>query len=144
MPARTVRNLGLAFRFLGWRLSDIFRDEPSWAEFFSAVALGAYTLSMPLGGKGPEEWESLNLLTDILPGWWWVGFVGGGAAVQMLGLILNIRFIRACAAFGALNLVALIGVMVWPLFPYSPLLVGFVTAVGLPNFFVIARHARDW
>jgi len=130
--------------FLRLRLLTIFRDEPSWAEFFSATAIFAFVVPSIISGKSPEAWSSMALLTDLLPGWWWVVIMALGASVQMTGLIFNSRFIRASAAFGAILLIVVLTMMVWPVFPFSPILCMASAAVGLPNLFVVARHARDW
>jgi hypothetical protein len=136
MPART-------FTFLGVRLWRVFRDEPSWAEFSSATAALLYCGMIFLGGRAPEEIQSLDMLTNLLPGWWWPGVCLIGGLIQMTGLLLNIRFLRAAAAFGMLLWVAFIVRMIWPVYPWAPLL-GLAMAWAVPNFFVVARHARDW
>ena len=131
------------FSMLGHRLWEVFRDEPSWAEFSSAMAVLFYCGVIFGGGKSPEEIQSLDVLTDLLPGWWWPVISLFGAGCQMAGLLFNIRFLRAAAAFGMLIWIAFIVRMIWPVYPWAPLL-GLTMAWGVPNFFVVARHARDW
>lgn len=39
---------------------------------------------------------------------------------------------------------AFIGDFVWPIYAYSPLLVGFSVQLAMMNLLVAARHVRDW
>ncbi|WP_043834587.1 hypothetical protein [Muricoccus aerilatus] len=128
----------------GWRLFSLFRDPPSYAEFGSAVGVAAYGASFFVGGKGPEAWSSLELLTDALPDWWWAAATIAGALAQFIGLYLGNRFIRFAAAGLMLLWVAFMGCFVWPIYPYSPLLVGFSVQLAMMNLLVVARHVRDW
>ncbi|MFC0407608.1 hypothetical protein, partial [Roseomonas elaeocarpi] len=109
----------------------------------SAVAVLLYCFFILMGGKTPEEIRSLDLLTDLLPGWWWLAVSAAGGIVQLVGLILNIRFLRAASAFGQLLWIGFIVRMVFPIYPWAPLL-GLACGWAVPNFFVVARHARDW
>ena len=128
----------------GWRLFSLFRDPPSWAEFGSAVGVAAYGVSFFVSGKGPEAWPSLDLLTDALPNWWWAAASISGALAQFAGLYFGNRPVRFAAAALMLLWVPFMGCFVWPVFPYSPLLVGFSVQLATMNLLVVARHVRDW
>lgn len=132
------------FSAFGWRLFSLFRDPPSWAEFGSAVGVAAYGASFFIGGESPEAWASLDLLTDALPDWWWAAATIAGAVVQFAGLYLGIRTLRFAAAGLMLGWVAVLVCFVWPIFPFSPLLVGLSTQLATMNLLVVARHVRDW
>lgn len=130
--------------FVGHRLMTLFRDPPTWAEFISALGVMAYGLSFIGNGKSPEDWHSLTLVTSLLPEWWWAAITICGALVQFAGLFLGNRFLRASAAFGMLIWVVFMARLVWPVYPWSPLLMLALATIGPANFLVVARHSRDW
>ncbi len=128
--------------FTRHRVAVIFREDSAWAEFSSGVAVLVFGLFLLLG-KGPEEYLSLELATDLFPGHTiaFVTFAGGLA--QILGLFFNLRFVRASAAMGVVLWLGSLSFLVWPIFPFSPFL-GATVAWCFPNLLVVARHARDW
>lgn len=130
-------------RRIGHRFREIFRDDSSWAEFASAMAVLFYVAGLLWPSERPYELRSMQHLTDLLPGWWWPAVCACGALYQMSGLLARNRFIRASAGFGMCMWVGFMVCMIWPILPGHPML--FLTAAwALPNMFVVARHAREW
>ncbi|WP_419900737.1 hypothetical protein [Roseomonas sp. USHLN139] len=130
-------------RMLGGRFLAVWRDEPSWAEFFSAIAVLLYVCGLIWPGDRPYELKSLQNLTDLLPGWWWPTVCASGALYQMAGALLRVRFIRASAGFGMCMWYGFMVVMVWPVLPGHPMVL-LSGAWIVPNFFIVARHAKGW
>lgn len=138
-----VNTLARPFFFLGRRLLSIFREPPSWAEFFSASILILYGVYMIADGRPPEHWRTLDMLTDVFPGWWWAGmalFVGG---LQMFGLLYQWKPLRIGSAVGVVLWLSLLVCFSWTSVPGTPLVI-FAAGWILPNAFAMVRHFHEW
>lgn len=135
---------------LGRRFVELFLDPPSLAEFGAAVAVASYGASFFLpGAPEVEDWRSLGGISELLlkaglsPDLW-PGLTLLMAAGQITALLLGWRFGRAAAAVGMILWAVLMCRLVWPIYPYSPLLMMTTAHVVLVNVVLVARHARDW
>ena len=129
--------------WLARRLVSIFLETPSWAELSSALAILSYVTSMILSGKEPEEFETLAMLTRLLPDWWWPGVTVIFAVAQLAGVLLENRFLRMASDFCIILWLCFLTAMVSSVFGWSPTM-SLGAAWVLPNVFAVARHARDW
>lgn len=130
------------WRFTRSRLAAIFREDSAWAEFSSGFAMAMFGLFLFLG-KGPEDYQSLDLMTDVFPGHWIAAISLAGGIWQVIGLFFRIRFVRASSAMGVVLWLGALSFLVWPIFPFSPF-VAATAAWTFPNLLLVAKHARDW
>lgn len=125
----------------------IFRDSPSWAEFTSSSAgflyCGLAVGSVVFLDKPPEMWPSMELATNLLDGRFWVIIAFSLSCFQMFAVFTLVRWLRATSCFVMLMWYMIVIFMAWPVVPWAPIL-AFPIALCIPNFFAIARHARDW
>ena len=127
--------------------TNIFHDSPAWAEFTSACSGFLYCAlavgSVVVLGKPPESWPSMDLVTDLIDGRVWITFAFTVSVFQLLALFSMRRVLRSIGAFTMLIWQLMVILMAWPVVPWAPIL-AFPIALCFPNFFAIARHARDW
>lgn len=145
LPAvpNVVRFATRPLTFIGQRLLTIFHDSPSWAEVSSAAMMLLHCYMLLMSPRAPDQWVSLGALTEMLPGYQWAAISGAGGLIQLFGVLLQWRFLRGAGAIVAMLWLGVIIAFTAEQLPGWPHL-SFMIAWLVPNFFVMARHSRDW
>lgn len=120
---------------------DVFRRDPWWAEFWSAVtALTWAGLSRASSGE-LRDWPSMRILIELGDdqSWQLIGLFLGGS--QLLFLLCNQRWLRWCAAFLLCWFWGVLTVGVWGAVPWAPGLAVYAGWCGI-NVFSILRLLR--
>ena len=121
----------------------IFRREPWWAEFWSALVAMAWAL-LSYGSMEPlRTWPAMAILTGLAGDQFWhlLGF--GLGLCQMVFLLFDRRWMRWGAAVALCWFWGVLTVGVWTAMPWTPTVATYAGWCGI-NCFSILRLLRDY
>ena len=121
--------------------ATIFRREPWWAEFWSAMTAVMWS-SLSFASMGAlQYWPSMRVLTELGGDrFWHVAGVGMGA-MQFLFLLCDQRWLRWGAAIGMCWFWGVLTLGVWVATPWAPAVAIYAGWCGI-NLFSILRLLR--
>lgn len=119
----------------------IFKREPWWAEFWSAMTALSWAGLSYWSVEALREWPSMRILTEIGSDefWHFTGFVLGLA--QLLFLLSDRRWLRWGAAVALCWFWAVLTIGVWVAVPWAPGVAVYAGWCGI-NVFSILRLLR--
>lgn len=121
--------------------SSIFRREPWWAEFWSAMTAVMWSLLSSVSMGALRYWPSMRVLTELGGDrFWHVAGVAMGA-MQFLFLLYDQRWLRWGAAIGMCWFWGVLTLGVWVATPWAPAVAVYAGWCGI-NLFSILRLLR--
>lgn len=119
----------------------MFRREPWWAEFWSAIVAVAWSFLSAASRTELSEWPSMQVLTDLADAQVWHLVAAGLGVSQLMYLVLDARWLRWAMAIVMCWFWGVLTAGVWTATPWAPGVAVYAGWCGI-NVFSILRLVR--